>query len=250
MHTIFRSLLFALPFFLLSCGGNNDTDNDEENGGREREQAKSEKKQERERSHGIEKLLSFGIDTSKRIPKGLKVGDRAPAFEAVDAEGARVSQKELLAEGPLLLFFYRGQWCPICSKTLSKYADSLQLLRERGITPLAVTPETTPNVESMREKSGTEVRVIPDTSRRIMKEYKVLFKVTEDYQEKIRTKLGNDIASNNAAEEAYLPVPASYLIDREGTVVWRHFDPDYKQRASVQAVLRASKELEGSDDGP
>ncbi len=243
-HSFRHSFLFIpLLLLLFSCAGNGGEENEDGKGSDKEEKEETSAKKEKNRARGPEKLLSYGIDTTEQIPEGLKIGDRAPEFRTFDADGERVVLNELLEEGPLLIFFYRGHWCPVCDKTLARYADSLGQVRDKGITPLAVTPETSSNVDSMREKSGIAVRVIPDSSHRIMKDYGVLFRVTEGYQEKIREKLGSDIASNNADEEAYLPVPATYLIDRDGKVTWRHFDPDYHERASVQEILKASKEL-------
>ena len=242
-HLFTHSLLFILPFYLLACDGSSEHTSEKAKKPDAAKEKEKDRKNDKSRSQDPKKLFSYGIDTSEGIPKGLKVGDRAPAFETLDAKGDTVTQDELLADGPLLLFFYRGQWCPVCNKTLSAYADSLERVRDQGITPLAVTPETAPNVDSMRGKSGIGVRVIPDTSRSIMKDYRVLFNVTSEYEDKIRKKLSSDIAANNAAKEAYLPVPATYLIDEEGKVVWRHFYPDYKERASVRAIIKASEKL-------
>lgn len=223
--------MLILFLFATSCGGGS---SDQEKDGQEREA--------KERSKAEEALTSFGIDTAHGVPQGLHIGEQAPSFASLTDRGDTVRLEELLSEGPLLLFFYRGQWCPLCNRTLKQYADSLDRVRERGASVLAVTPESTKNVQKTRSKSGTKVRIVPDTAHRIMKAYKVRFRVTDAYSEKIAKKLGTDIATNNADSAAYLPVPATYLIDREGKVVWRHFDPDYHERSSVRSILRALDE--------
>jgi peroxiredoxin len=192
-----------------------------------------------EERNGVKGLLSFGIDTSHKVPEGLEVGEKAPSFRAMTESGDTVTLEGFLSKGPLVLFFYRGQWCPVCNRTLGTYADSLGMVKDQGASVLAVTPETDENVRTTREKSGSSLRIVPDSSQRIMKAYEVRFRVTEAYSDKIAKKLGTDIAENNGSRHAFLPVPATYLIGKEGKVLWRHFDPDYHDRATVLSILRA-----------
>ncbi len=183
-------------------------------------------------------LTKFGIDTGYSMPRGLEVGDEAPGFSALSEKEDTIALGSMLKEGPVLLFFYRGQWCPVCSRYLKQFEDSLELIRDAGASVVAVTPETPENVGKMRERSGTSVTILPDTSGHIQSKYRVAFRVTEAYTERIAQGLGADIAANNADSIARLPVPATYLIDQDGTIRWRHFDPDYKDRASVKEILR------------
>ena len=75
-----------------------------------------------------------------------------------------------------------------------------------------------------------------------MKMYDVDFKVTKEYQNMIKMGKFTDIATANEQKEAYLPVPATYLISRQGTIVWRQFDPDYKNRATIADIVEAIEE--------
>jgi peroxiredoxin len=181
----------------------------------------------------------FGIETNdSNIPHGLKVGDKAPDFSGYDQSGKQVELKKLLGQGPLILIFYRGKWCSVCSKYLNNYQDSLRILTDQGLNVVAVTPESIENVEQTVRLHNLTFQVIYDCQEKIMKDYDVMFRVTKAYQDKILSSVSIDIAKNNGREAARLPVPATYIINREGIIVAVQFDPDYKNRASVKWMLK------------
>jgi peroxiredoxin len=181
----------------------------------------------------------LGIETTGGdIPHGLKVGDKAPDFTGYDQTGKQVELKKLLEQGPIILFFYRGKWCPVCSRYLNNYQDSLKVLTELGFNVVAITPESIENVEQTVKLHNLTFTVIYDCQEKIMIDYLVMFSVTKAYQEKIKSSYSIDIAENNGRDAARLPVPATYIINRDGIVVAVQFDPDYKNRASVKWMLK------------
>ena len=180
----------------------------------------------------------FGIEVGGTVPKGLKAGDKAPDFTGYDQAGKQVELKKLLVQGPVILFFYRGKWCPICSRYLNNYQDSLKVLTDQGFNVVAITPESIENVEQTVKLHNLTFTVIYDCQEKIMKDYDVMFSVTKAYQDKILSEFSIDIAKNNGRDSAHLPVPATYIINREGIIVAVQFDPDYKNRASVKWMLK------------
>jgi peroxiredoxin len=181
----------------------------------------------------------FGIETrDSHIPQGLKVGDKAPDFTGYDQKGKMVESKKLLEKGPMVLFFYRGKWCPVCSKYLNNYQDSLNLITDQGFNFIAITPESIENVEQTVKLHNLLFTVIYDCQEKIMSDYDVMFTVTKAYQEKILKSLSIDIAKNNGRDDARLPVPATYIINRDGIIVAVQFDPDYHNRASVRWIIQ------------
>ena len=181
--------------------------------------------------------INFGIDVHFGVPSGLKVGDVAPNFVASDAEGNRIALAEELKNGPVVIIFYRGEWCPVCNRYLSNFQDSLSYVINAGAKVLAVTPEKPVSAVKMIEKTGATFTVIPDPTEEIMQSFDVKFNVTQAYQQKINNALEADIASNNGKKEAVLPVPATFIISREGVIVYRQFDLDYHIRASVRDII-------------
>ena len=181
----------------------------------------------------------FGIETkNSNIPQGLKVGDKAPEFAGYDQTGKQVESKKLLENGPMIVFFYRGKWCPACSKYLNNYQDSIKILTDQGFNVVAITPESIENVEQTVKLHNISFTVIYDCQEKIMKDYDVMFSVTKAYHEKIKSSFSIDIAENNGRDAARLPVPATYIINRDGIIVAVQFDPDYKNRATVKWMLK------------
>lgn len=183
-------------------------------------------------------LLALGLSITclASAQSGLKVGDRAPEFKGTDQHGKRISLAQALEKGPVALIFYRGQWCPYCQRALSQLQDSLQLLTEKGVTVIAVSPEVAKNVAKTVEKSKASFHIISDNKLAIMKAYDVAFDVDEETQKKYKG-YGIDFAEANGDNGASLPVPATYLIGTDGTVKYAFFDKDYKHRAGVAAIL-------------
>jgi peroxiredoxin len=180
-----------------------------------------------------------GIDTKDgTIPYGLKVGDKAPEFTGYDQKGKAVESKKLLEKGPMVLFFYRGKWCPVCSRYLNNYQDSLNLITDQGFNFVAITPESIENVEQTVKLHNISFTVIYDCQEKIMEDYDVIFNVTKAYQDNILSSYSIDIAKNNGREVAHLPVPATYIINRDGIIVAVQFDPDYHRRASVKWIIQ------------
>lgn len=181
----------------------------------------------------------YGIETfNSHIPIGLKAGDKAPDFTGYDQAGKQVGLKKLLEKGPVILFFYRGKWCPVCSRYLQNYQDSLDIITDQGFSVIAITPESIENVEQTVKFHALTFTVVYDCQEGIMQDYDVMFNVTKSYQEKILTDLSTDIAKNNGREVAHLPVPATFIINRDGIIVAVQFDPDYRYRASVRWMLQ------------
>jgi peroxiredoxin len=181
----------------------------------------------------------YGMETNgSNNPHGLNVGDKAPDFTGYDQNGKQIELKKILETGPVILFFYRGKWCPVCSRYLNNYQDSLKVLTDQGFNVLAITPESIENVEQTVKLHHLTFTVIYDCQEKIMKDYDVMFSVTKAYQEKTKSSFSIDIAENNGRDAARLPVPATYIINKDGIIVAVQFDPDYKNRATVKWMLK------------
>jgi peroxiredoxin len=182
---------------------------------------------------------SYGIEPSNNhLPAGLKPGDMAPDFTGYDQTGKQVGLKKILAQGPVVLFFYRGNWCTECNRYLSCYQDSLKVLTDQGFNVVGITPESIENVENTVKIHNLTFTVIYDCQEKIMKDYDLMFNVSKAYQEKILANSSVDIAKFNGREEAHLPVPATYIINKDGIIVAVQFNPDYRKRASVKWMLQ------------
>jgi peroxiredoxin len=182
-------------------------------------------------------LMIVQFATAQEAPEGLFIASKAPDFKAKDQNGKEVRLKDLLKEGKVVLVFYRGQWCPYCNKELSRLQDSLQLIKDKGATLIAVSPEKPENISKTIEKTKAEYPILYDEGLKIMKAYEVEFEVPENTITRYRNA-GIDLEKSNGGNGKYLPVPAIYIIDKESTVTYRFFEPDYKKRPSVAEILK------------
>ncbi len=181
-------------------------------------------------------FIAFYAVNAQTNPVGLNVNDKAPSFEAKDQAGKKISLKDELKNGAVVLIFYRGQWCPYCNKQLKRLEDSLSLIKAKGATLIAVTPEKQENISKTIEKTKASYPILFDNGLKIMKDYDVVFTVDDKTVEKYKG-YGVDFNEVNGSNGAHLPVPAVYVINKEGVIVFKHFDPNYTKRASVQDIL-------------
>ena len=184
----------------------------------------------------ISLVLVFFMASAQEAPEGLFIASKAPDFRAKDQHGTEIRLKDLLKKGKVVLVFYRGEWCPYCNKELSRLQDSLQLIKDKGATLVAVSPEIPENIAKTVEKTKAEYSILYDEGLKIMKAYDVEFELPENTLTRYRNA-GLDIEKNNGANGKYLPVPAVFIIDKESTIIYRFFEPDYKKRPSVKELL-------------
>jgi peroxiredoxin len=195
----------------------------------------------------MKKLLLFSFLSffalmviAQEAPEGLFINSKAPDFKAKDQHGKDIRLKDVLKQGPVVLVFYRGHWCPFCNRQLKKLEDSLQFIRDKGATLIAVSPEKPENISKTVEKTGAEYPILHDEGLKIMKAYEVEFEVQENTINRYRNT-GIDLEKINGNDWKFLPVPAIYIIDKESTITYRFFDTDYKKRPSVQEILKNLK---------
>jgi peroxiredoxin len=169
---------------------------------------------------------------------GLKVGEKAPEFIGVDNSGKTLNMKALLAKHKaVVLFFYRGQWCPYCNKQISHLQDSLQLLTGKGAFVVGVTPETGENINKTIDKTHASFAIIQDQGYKIMQAYQVNYVVDAVMLSKLKG-YGVDLEKNNGNTDHVLPVPATYVINKSGKIIYAHVDKDYTKRPPVSDLLK------------
>lgn len=171
--------------------------------------------------------------------KGLRVGTIAPAFTAIDADSNIFSLEEAKSKGPVVLIFYRGFWCPVCNEHLSNLQDSLQLIEKTGAKVIAISPEKPEYLDKMSAKSGATFTLLYDEGYKIADAYDVTFKPTSMQLFTYNVILGGKLKKTHSDDSQRLPIPATYVVNEEGVIIWRQFDPDYKSRASVSEILDA-----------
>lgn len=172
--------------------------------------------------------------------EALEIGTTAPQIEAKDNDGQHFSLAKQLDSGPVIVVFYRGQWCGYCNKHMSAIQDSLSLLTDAGATIVAITPEKSQYIEKTKRKSGAEFSILFDENHRIMDDWKVTFTMDEKTRKRYK---GYGINVNKASgnEDFALPVPATYIVGPDGRIEGFHFDEQYKYRMPVKDMLEILK---------
>ena len=184
-------------------------------------------------------LFIFSLNLSKanaQNPEPLFIGDKAPNFLALDQNENRVSLKDRLKEGPVIIVFYRGEWCPHCNRHMSQIQDSLSMILDAGASVIAITPEKGEKIEKTVSKTGASFSIVYDENHRIMDKYNVTFKLS-GWKRFIYGFAGININKASGNKHSALPVPATYIIAQDGTIFASHFNEDYSERMQVIEML-------------
>lgn len=174
--------------------------------------------------------------------KGLSIGEKAPNFTLRDAVGNYIELCKELEKGPIVLTFYRGQWCPYCNLQLKAYEEILPQIHELGAQLIAVNPQNLDNSLSMKEKAGLSFTVLSDEYGVVSDKYKLRFDIP-DYIKEIYQKMGLNLSELNAGGEWALPVPATLVIDKNAIIRFAFIDQDYTKRMEPQNILDALKSI-------
>jgi peroxiredoxin len=181
-------------------------------------------------------LLVYNFTIAQMDPQGLPIGAAAPNFSAKDQNGKAVVLKDVLKQGPAVLIFYRGEWCPYCNKQLSELNDSIRFIVAKGAKVIAISPENNMYVEKTVKKTKATYSIISDNDTKIMADYKVNFTPDPEITAKYKSH-DIDLSERNEANKNTLPVPAVYIVDRSGKITYKHIDANIMKRASVKEIL-------------
>lgn len=182
-------------------------------------------------------LASSGI-----LDRSLKAGDRAPNFTLPNAIGNAVELNALLAQGPVVVSFYRGQWCPYCNLELRALQQALPAIQQQGATLVAISPQTPDNSLSTAEKNELSFEVLSDAGNNVAREFGLVFQLPAKIRH-IYEGFGIDLPGHNGDETFELPVPATYTIAPNGTVTSAFVNADYTQRLDPTEIIATLKAL-------
>lgn len=189
-------------------------------------------------------LLSLFLVTSfafaQATPEGMFLNSKAKDFKGTDQNGNSVRLKDLLKKGPVVLVFYRGNWSIHCTRHLKQLQDSLDAFTAKKATVVAVSPELPENIAKTVEKTGATFPVLYDEELKISKAYDVNYEVPQNTITQFkRTNINLD--EINGKNGFNLPITATYIIDKESTVIYRFFQNDFKKRPAISELLSKLK---------
>jgi peroxiredoxin len=179
-----------------------------------------------------------GLAASGVADRALTAGDAAPSFTLPSATGQSVSLAERLAEGPVVLTFYRGAWCPYCNIALRALQLAHADITARGAQLIAVSPQIPDESLSLSEKHELGFDVLSDIGCATAADYGLSFDIGEELAG-VYDQLGFDMERVNAGHARTLPLPATFVIAPDGMIAWAFVDADYTQRAEPADILAA-----------
>lgn len=187
---------------------------------------------------GVEDIIA----QAKAFQQGehaLALGQNAPDFKLPNAKGDTVSLADLLAQGPLVVTFYRGSWCPYCNLQLRALQAHMADIQAHGAQLVAISPQVPDGSLNQDEINAMDFIVLSDQNAKVAADYGVAWEVPEFLREHMRVDRKLDLEQINNGNASILPIPATFVLDRSGTVTWRFVDVDYRSRAEPAEMLKA-----------
>jgi peroxiredoxin len=180
---------------------------------------------------GTAELKASGI-----MERALGTGAAMPAFTLNDAHGQSISSQDLLAKGPLVIIFYRGAWCPFCNLYLSSVQEYLPRIEAQGATLVAISGERPDRSLSVEQTNSLSFPVLSDPELVAARQFGIVYELPKVVDDAI-TAVGFDMRKYYGTEKAEMPLSATYVIDRDGTIAYAGITVDYKRRAEPEEFL-------------
>jgi peroxiredoxin len=177
------------------------------------------------------------------LERAVNDGDQAPDFTLPDALGNAVNLNEELADGPVILTWYRGSWCPYCNLQLRDYQQALGEIRAAGAQLIAVSPELPDSTLSWQEKNELEFIVLSDVGNEVARQYGIVFRIPESIAANYRPGGYLDLAKVNGDDSMELPLAATYVIGTDGSVEYAFVDADWRKRADTAELVGVVERL-------
>jgi peroxiredoxin len=167
----------------------------------------------------------------------LRVGSRIPEFQLQDHDSESVSSSDLLAKRRLVLCFIRGRWCPFCIGQMEAMNLVLPAIERAGGTLAAVSPQTVKQAFFMRDQHKLRFPLLFDAGNNIARQFGLTYRVPDEQQAVYQRAFVN-LPFVNGNDSWELPIPATYIIDRDGTVLYASANEDYAERPEPRDILR------------
>ena len=190
--------------------------------------------------------VDVAIQNAKEFEQGanaLKIGQQAIEFELPNQEGKAVALKDLVAKGPVVVTFYRGDWCPYCNLQLRALQARLEEIEALGATLVAISPQVPDGSLTKSEISEMTFTVFSDQNAKVASQYGVAWEVPEFLLDHMRVDRNLDLEKINNGNGSVLPIPATFIIGTDGIIVWNYVNVDYRTRSEPEEIIEALKKL-------
>jgi len=181
--------------------------------------------------HATAELIAGG-----QAQRAKRAGDIAPDFNLKDPDSKPVASRDLLAKGPLVVSFYRGVWCPYCNLELQALQDTLPEIIARGASLIAISPQTAPNSRKSERDNKLSFPILSDVRSEVADAFGIRFALPAELVALYKS-FKNDLPTFNDDPSWVLPMPARYVIGRDGVIAYAEVNPDYTHRPDPSELL-------------
>jgi peroxiredoxin len=189
----------------------------------------------------IEELRTSGI-----LDRVLKAGEKAPPFQLKDQLGNPISSMDVLEKRPLVVSFFRGTWCPYCDEEVQALADAYSDFRDAGAELILITPQSAENAKPYRDEHPVPFHVLVDDDMSVSTAFGVTYMMPDYLATLYKNVFKNDLSMINASGTWQLPIPARFVIARDGTIVEVETNPDYRYRPDPGETIAVLKKIQVS----
>jgi len=168
----------------------------------------------------------------------LAVGAKAPQFELPDHDGKIVSSAALLVQKRVVLCFIRGRWCPFCVGQMEAMNLIVPEIENAGAALVAISPQTIKQSFFMHDQHKLHFPLLSDAGNQVARQFGLSYRVPE-FQADVYRRAFVNLPFTNGDESWELPIPATYILDRDGSVLYASADEDYTERPEPKDIVAA-----------
>jgi len=187
------------------------------------------------------------LSRAESAEHALKIGDTIPSFMLPNAEGHIVFSHELLRRGPLVMTFFRGNWCPYCRRTLEALETTLPDITSAGGQLVALTPDTGGHLAATKRNHGLTYEVLSDVHGAVGLQFGVLFRAPDPYRELLAVR-GVDLPARHGNEGWFIPMPATFVVDQQAVIRYAFVNVDFTRRAEPADIVGVLRSMMGFCD--
>jgi peroxiredoxin len=176
------------------------------------------------------------LQRQRVLDRVLPVGTKCTPFELTDHNGNAVSSSEELGRGHLVICFFRGRWCPFCVGQLEAMNRIVPEIKKAAATLMAISPQTVQQSFFMADQHKLGFPLLSDRGNHVARRFGLVYRVAE-YQQEVYRRAFINLPFANGDESWELPVPATFVVDRDETILYASADPDYTTRPEPMKIL-------------
>ena len=168
----------------------------------------------------------------------LPLGTTIPDFQLQDHDGKSISSTDLLANRRLVLCFIRGRWCPFCVGQMEAMNLIVPEIEQAGAILVAISPQSVKQSFFMRDQHKLRFPLLSDEGNRVARQFGLTYHVPDE-QKAVYQRAFVNLPLVNGAQSWELPIPATYIIDPDGTVIYASANEDYTERPEPAEIVNA-----------